>query len=501
MPKRAFLAFDLGAESGRSILGVLHNNRIELRDLNRFANSHVNLPSGLHWNLTNLYANMVDGLALASRHCAEHDCELVSLGVDTWGVDFGLIGRSGQLLGMPFIYRDPRTVATMQQAFDTLGRERIYHDTGVQFMNLNSLYQLLALQQSEPALIAEAERLLFTPDLMHYFFTGEAVNEATIASTSQMVNPRHTGISTTGEWAVSLLEDLGLSTHMLGPIAPAGTTVGVVRDSLASEIRGGHGVKVVAPASHDTASAVVAAPAQPGTNWCYLSCGTWSLLGAELDQPVITDAAREAPFTNEGGYGGTVRFLQNITGLWMVQECRRDYDKRGETFDYATLTQLAADAPPFRTIVETRHSPFLLPGDMLDKIADYARQTAQPIPETPGQFIRCCLESLALTYRRTLEQLQSVLDRKFDVLHLVGGGGKNELLCQMTADALHLPVVAGPYEATAMGNVLVQAIAAGELKDLAQARELVQASISPRLYDPRDSAAWTAAYERFARLG
>lgn len=494
MPHHAYLAFDLGAESGRSILGLLRHGRLELQDVNRFLNGHVNLPSGLHWNLTNLYSHMVEGLAKSSKLCAEEGHELVSLGVDTWGVDFGLLGKSGELLGLPHIYRDPHTHAFYDKAFETVGRERIYDATGIQFMPINSLYQLMALHAAEPKVMEQAERLLFMPDLMHYFFTGEATVESSIASTSQMIDPK------TGTWAMDLLRDLELPTHMLGPIAPAGSAIGTVRDELAQEIQTAQGVNVVAPASHDTASAIVAVPADAKTEWCYLSCGTWSLFGAELDEPVLSEAAREAAFTNEGGYGGTIRFLQNIIGLWMVQECRRDFERRDERFDYATLTQLAKEAPAFATLVHTGHSPFNLPGDMLNKIAAYATQTNQPVPQSPGQFVRCCLESLALSYRKSLNLMESVLDRKFEVLHLVGGGGKNQTLCQMTADAIGRPVVAGPYEATAMGNVLVQAITAGDVKDLNEAREIVKASLEPKVYEPQDTAAWQAAFERFEKL-
>lgn len=494
MSHRAYLAFDLGAESGRSILGLLRDGRLELQDVNRFANGHVNLPSGLHWNLTNLFSNMVEGLAAASKRCAQDSHDLVSLGVDTWGVDFGLLGKSGELLTLPHIYRDPHTHATYDRAINTIGKQRIYEATGIEFIPINTLYQLMALNASEPNVLQQARKLLFVPDLMHYFFTGEAVVESSIASTSQMVDPR------TGNWAMDLLHDLQVPTHILAPISPSGSQVGTVRESLARDIRIDDGVQVVAPASHDTASAIVAIPAEADSSWCYLSCGTWSLFGAELNEPVLTETAREAPFTNEGGYGGTIRFLQNIIGLWMVQECRRDFERRDERFDYETLTQLAKQATPFKTLVETKHAPFSLPGEMLEKITAYATQTNQPVPASVGGFVRCCLESLALSYRRAITLLESVLDRKFEVLHLVGGGGKNQTLCQMTANAIGRPVVVGPYEATAMGNVLVQAMTAGDVADLNEAREIVKASVEPRVYEPQDVAAWTEAYERFEKL-
>lgn len=494
MADKAYLAFDLGAESGRSTLGIIRDGKLAFEEVNRFANSHVNLPTGLHWNLTNLYASMCEGLAQAAKKAADEQLQLVSLGVDTWGVDAALIGQSGQVLSWPFIYRDPRTVETMKQAFEKVGDKRIYEATGIQYMNINTLYQLLATYQAEPGLVDQAQRLLFIPDLMHYFFSGEAINESSIASTSQMVDPR------TGTWATGLLEALGLPTHLFGPIAPSGTTVGQVRNGLADELRGGAGVKVVAPASHDTASAVVAVPADASTNWAYLSCGTWSLLGAELDEPVITDFAREAPFTNEGGYGGTIRFLQNIIGLWMVQECRRAWEKQGESYNYEQLTLMADKAEAFKTILNTRHEPFSLPDKMPEKIVDFARSTSQPVPASPGEMVRACLESLALTYRHTLSQLEQALDRQMDVLHIVGGGGRNALLCQMTADAIARPVVVGPYEGTAAGNVLVQAITEGQVADLAEAREIIKRSEPPKVFEPQQPKLWDDAYERFEQL-
>jgi len=399
---KAYLAFDLGAESGRAMLGVLDAGKLTLHEMHRFANTIHHLPDGYHWNTLGLWANLKTGLSKAVEHCRDNGIDLVSVGVDTWGVDFGLLGRSGLLLGVPWAYRDPRNEPAMEAALKQVPAERLYGITGIQFMALNTLFQLVAWRDAEPAVLRAADRLLFTPDLLHYFFTGEAVNESSIASTSQMIDPR------TGDWATALLEELNLPAGMLGRIVKPGTVIGTLREQVARETAAPADLKVIAPASHDTASAVAAVPADPATDWMYLSSGTWSLMGLELTEPVLTDAAYQQNFTNEGGVDGTIRFLKNISGLWLVQEVRRALAKQGEQYDYAELTRLAGEAEPFRTLVDPDHAPFAQPGEMPAKIQAFAEKTTQPRPETPGQLVRCCLESLALTYRRTLEGMIEV---------------------------------------------------------------------------------------------
>ncbi len=490
-----YVAFDLGAESGRAMLAVLRDGKLELTECHRFLNIPRRLPSGLHWNLLDLWGNLVTGLANAQSLAKKLGVELVSLGVDTWGVDFGLLGKSGQLLGLPFAYRDERNPPAMAKAHQRLGADAIYRFTGIQHMPFNSLYQLVAQHDADAGVLAHADRLLFMPDLLHYFFSGEQVIEDTIASTSQMIDPR------TGAWATRLLEDLDLPHGYLTPTTPAGTAIGKLLPQVAEET-GAPRVQVIVPGSHDTASAVAAVPVDSATagNWLYLSSGTWSLMGAELDQPMITDASRLANFTNERGVANRIRFLKNIAGLWLVQECRRDLARHGQELDYPTLTKQAGEAAAFRTLLNTDHAPFLAPGNMLAKLADYAKQTNQPAPTTPGQCVRACLESLALTYRKVMLGMEEILGKKTDVLHIVGGGGQNELLNQMTADALGIPVVVGPFEATAVGNALTQALGRGDLADLAELRAVVRCSFSPRTYEPRDSAAWLAAYQRQQQL-
>ncbi len=497
MSAQGFVAFDLGAESGRAMLAMLANGRLQLDELHRFANVPLRLPSGLHWNITQLWAHLLEGLRRAAAAATQRNITLTGLGVDTWGVDFALLGRSGQLLGLPFAYRDARNPPAQRWAFDRVGREAIYAATGIQFLPFNSLFQLIAQKQAEPAVLDHARHMLTIPDLLHYFFTGQPVNEATNASTTQMVNPF------TGQWAADLLTALDLPTHFLGRIDPAGTKLGKLLPHIADALDGSiRDLIVIAPGTHDTASAVAAVPAAAAESrsWAYLSSGTWSLMGAELDKPIVTDASRDAGFTNERGVEGKIRFLKNIAGLWLVQETRRDYEHRGTTYDYAELTRLAAESEPFRTLVNPDHSPFLSPGHMLAKLRDYAAATGQPAPETPGQAVRCCLESLALCYRRTLDALESLLARRIELLHIVGGGGRNDLLNQMTADALGRPVIVGPYEATAVGNALTQAIGVGMVKNLADLRRIVRASFDPRSFEPRDAAAFEKQLPRFDAL-
>ncbi|MEX0886197.1 MAG: rhamnulokinase family protein [Phycisphaeraceae bacterium] len=495
MPTKAYLAFDLGAESGRAMLAHIDGQRVELTEVHRFPNTPQRLPSGYHWNLLELWANLVTGLKRGAEIARERGLSLVSLGVDTWGVDFALVGQSGQLLHLPHAYRDERCHAAKDKAFNTLGAEAIYDATGIQFLPFNTLYQLIAQYDAEPASVDHAARLLNIPDLLHYFFSGEQVNEATIASTTQMLDPR------TGKWHAQLLEQLGLPTHMLRDPVPAGTRIGQVRRDLL-DLAGLDALDVIVPGSHDTASAVAAVPvidAEHG-GWAYLSSGTWSLMGVELDEPLITDASRRLDFTNERGVGDRIRFLKNIAGLWLVQQVQRDYAARGSDHDYPTLTRLAGEAQPFRTLIDPDHAPFAAPGDMCAKINAYAGQTGQPAPTSPGQYVRCCLESLALRYRQTLDGIEQLTGERITRLHVVGGGGKNELLDQMTADALGRPVYVGPYEATAMGNALTQAMGAGDIASLAELRGLVAASVKPKRFDPIDASRYEDALDRFAGL-
>lgn len=496
-----YIAIDLGAESGRLIVGVLEADKLRLEEIHRFLHEPVWLPTGLHWNLTGIWREIIVGLRKVADWADANGIELVSVGVDTWGVDWALIDRVGELIGTPHSYRDPRNGAAFEVVLERLGPDRIYRTTGIQFMALNSICSLYAHQVADGPAVASADRLLFIPDLLHFWLSGERTTEATIASTSQMIDCH------TGDWARDLVAELGIPTKILGPITQPGTAIGTLRSILAQDTGLPVSLKVVAPATHDTASAVVAVPAagrgdsSGGPRWCYLSSGTWSLLGAELAAPCVSAEAQAASFTNELGVAGKIRFLKNIPGLWLVQECRREFSRRGQELDYPTLTRFASEAPAFCTLVDPAHSSFMLPGDMPGKIAEYARATGQPEPASPGQFIRCCLESLALAYRDKVAALESILNCRFEVMHVVGGGGKNRLLSQMTADAIGRPVIVGPYEATAMGNVLVQAMSAGKVRDVDHLRRIVADSTELTKYVPADSNAWNTAAERFAKLG
>ena len=487
-----YIAIDLGAESGRAVVGTLADGKVSLEEVHRFPHEILQLPTGLHWDVTGLWREICSGLRQAAQWAAENGVDIVSVGVDTWGVDWGLIGKSGELIGLPHAYRDPRNDAAYERAVKQLGVEAIYQKTGIQLMSINTLYSLYAQWLASSEVIHAAERLLFMPDLFHYWLTGIASIEATIASTSQMLDCQ------TGDWAHELIGQLGMPTDFLGPITQPGTTLGPLRPELAEFTGLAPETTVVLPGSHDTASAVAAVPASADSNWCYCSSGTWSLFGAELEEPCATAAAQSAMFTNELGVGGRIRFLKNITGLWIVQECRRDLARQGSELNYTELTEQAGSAESFRTLIDPNHTGFQTPRDMLQKICDFASGTEQPTPETPGQFIRCCLESIALLYRRTFGQLQQVLNRQFEVIHIVGGGGQNQLLNQMTADTTEREVCIGPFEATAVGNVLVQALAAGRIADLDELRTIVANSHDLQTYRPENSADWVTAEKRFA---
>ncbi|HEX4797513.1 MAG TPA: rhamnulokinase family protein [Humisphaera sp.] len=483
-----FLAFDLGAESGRAVLGTLTDSRLSLAEKHRFPNPTGRMNGHLHWNLLTQWEELKTGL----RKTAHDQPLLHGIGVDTWGVDFGLVAEDGTILGNPFHYRDSRTDGMMERAFRKVSREKIFDATGVQFMEINSLYQLFAMKEGGSPLLHAASTLLFVPDLFNYLFTGVRKSEFSIATTSQMYDPRAKG------WAKGMLESLGLPTRIFPEIVPSGTVLGPLTDDVASEC-GAAAAPVIAPASHDTGSAVAAVPAE-GSDWCYISSGTWSLMGVELPSPIVNDKALQYNYTNEGGVGGTIRFLKNIAGLWLIQELRRHWKKDGHDHTYAELTEMAGRARGLGYILDPSYKPFLSPGDMPAKVERFCRETRQPLPSSRGEYVRACLEGLALTYRKTLDGLEDVLGRKIATIHIVGGGSQNELLNQMTADACNRPVIAGPIEATAIGNILVQAMAIGAVKSLADARAIVRNSFEVKRFEPRAAKQWEGAYERYREL-
>ena len=481
-----YLAFDLGAESGRAILGALSGGRLELEDLHRFPNTPVRVADGLYWDTYRLFHEMQQGLGVAAR---ERGLRLDGIGVDTWGVDFGLLAR-GALADNPRHYRDARNNGMLERAFEKVPKEEIFAHTGLQFMQFNSLYQLYAIQLSGAPALGLADRLLFMPDLFNYWLTGVQMAELTIASTSQFYNPEKK------RWATELFERFGLPASILPAIVPPGTRLGLLLPYV-REITGAGDVPVYATACHDTASAVAAVPAEGG-DWCYISSGTWSLMGVELERPLINAKVLELTLTNEIGAEGRVRLLKNIAGLWVLQECRRAWALAGCDYSYEELARLAGGARPLSAILQP--DAFLEPGRMPERIAAFCEKTGQEAPEQPGGMARAILESLALRYRQVLESLESLLGRRLNVIHIVGGGSRNALLNQFVADSTGRTVVAGPAEATAAGNVLVQAMGAGEVAGLREARRIVRASFPPVVVEPRPSADWDRAYERFCAL-
>ncbi len=491
-----YLAIDLGAESGRVMLGTLENGRLALEELHRFANTPVTVSGALTWNIPLLFEGIKAGL----RQAAARHLPIAGISTDSWGVDYMLFDGTGALMSPTFHYRDARTARGVDNALARIGWKPIFEETGIQFMPLNTMFQLAA---ETPERLARAAQMLPIADAFNFMLCGVARVDESSASTTQLYNPR------TRRWSEKLLRALELPGRLFPPIVPCATKLGpllpeVMRDT------GLAAVEVIASCSHDTAAAVAAVPADsipqnpdPGRqspSWAYLSSGTWSLMGVELPSPVITDACRELNFTNEIGHGSTVRLLKNIIGLWLVQECRREWAEAGREFDYPALTELAAAAPPFVSLINPADSRFVAPDGMLRKIADFCRETGQPEPATPGATIRCALESLALLYGRTLRQIEQLLGTKFERLHIVGGGSRNALLNQFAASALQIPVLAGPVEATALGNVAVQALALGHLPSLAAAREIIRASSETVPFHPEAAVEWDRQAARFERI-
>lgn len=494
MADKAYLAVDIGASSGRHVLGLFDGKRLRLEEVYRFENGAVEAAGRLHWDLLGLWAHVRKGLRSAATTTST---PITSLGVDTWGVDFGLLGRGDELLGNPYHYRDSRTNGMVEKAFGIVPREEIFYATGLQFMQLNTLYQLLAMKLAGSPLLDIAESFLMMPDLIHWLLTGVKCNEMTNASTTQFYNP------VDGVWATKLLDRFSLPTRILGNIAQPGTSIGGLRSAVAHE-SGLTDAKVVLPGSHDTASAVMAVPAksQPGVkpDWCYLSLGTWALMGIESPQPIVNDNVMRLNFTNEGGVGGTVRVLKNITGLWLVQECRRVWNHGGANLDWEDLNRLSAAAPALRSLINPDAADFLAPGDMPTAICNFCQRTGQPVPEGKGAVLRAALEGLALRFRQVLAMCEELNGTRIETIHIVGGGTKNRQLCQFTADACGRRVVAGPVEATATGNLMLQAVAAGDVGSIADARDVIRHSFPVEEYEPQNTAAWDDAYGRFLKI-
>jgi len=483
------LAFDYGASSGRAVMGSFKGETLKLEEIHRFPNDPVLINGSFYWDTLRLLHELKQGIIKCMN---SGNKDIAGIGIDTWGVDFGLLDKSGELLGIPHHYRDNRTEGMMEEADKLIPKREIYETTGIQFAAFNTLLQLLSMKLSGSPALEHAETMLFTPDLFNYFLTGEKVTEYTIASTSQMLDAR------TGKWANEMLNRMGIPQKMLTDIVKPGTIVGKLSENVRTEL-GINGVPVIAVAEHDTGSAVMSVPAVEG-KYAYLSSGTWSLLGVESDTPVINDTTYELNYTNEGGFNNTIRLLKNIMGLWIHQECKRAWEKEGEKISFNDLEQMAKQSESFRSFIDVDNSMFYSPGNMPEKIMEYCRLTGQPVPETKGQIVRCVMESLAMKYRTALEKLEKIVGYNIPVLHVVGGGSKDKLLSQFTANAIGRPVITGPVEATAIGNITCQLIALGEIANISQARAIIKKSFDMNEFDPVDVSQWNEAYLKYEEI-
>ena len=483
---KKYIAVDLGAESGRVMIGSVSVEKLILEEIHRFPNGPIEEDDSLKWDFGRLMGEIKAGIAKAARAAG---AQVWGIGVDSWGVDFGLLDASGELVENPYHYRDSQTNGMPQKAFEMMPKRDIYENSGIQFMQLNSLYQLLAMRLANSISLAKAKTLLFIGDLVGYSLCGKIFAEYTLASTSQFLDMR------TGQWSRAIMDRLSLPMNILPKVVQPGTVVGQLGAKIGVGLRCGP-IPVIAVGAHDTASAVAAVPAAGQENWAYLSSGTWSLMGVEIPKAVISDKTFRYEFTNEGGVKNTIRLLKNIMGLWLMQECRRQWQKQGEDLTYNQLTALAQEAEPFAGHLIVDDSAFLAPGDMPKRINEHLAKTGQQTTDDKGQIIRIILESLALRYRAVMEYIEDATGNKIDVLHIVGGGIQNEMLCQFTANALGKKVITGPIEATASGNILMQAIATGQVKSLSDARKIVRKSFDLKEYQPQDVAVWEKQYQK-----
>ena len=488
--KQHFFAVDLGATSGRTILGIIEDGRLEQEELTRFPNNLIETGGHFYWDIYALYNEMIRGLQIVGRR----GISISSIGIDTWGVDFVFIGEDGALLRNPMAYRDPHTFGRMEEYFEhVVGRRQVYDITGIQFMNFNSLFQLYAMRQDDNAALKHCQKVLFLPDALSWMLTGEAVCEYTIASTSQMLDPR------TGDLSERLIESVGLTRRHFGRMVQPGTKIGVLTKEV-QKMTGLGPVPVIAVPGHDTASAVAAVPARD-ENFAYLSSGTWSLMGIESRQPIINDRSYELNFTNEGGIEGTTRFLKNICGMWLYERCRKEWPEDVRKLSHPELQGSAMGVEAFRSIINPDDVLFANPPSMIEAIQQYCRQTRQPVPETPSELCRCIFDSLALRYRQVFGWLKEFASVDLNVLHIIGGGSLNKYLNQFTADALGVKVTAGPQECTAIGNIMLQAKAAGMVDDVWQMRRIIADSVETVTYQPQgDEAAWDKAYTRYLEI-
>lgn len=481
------LAFDFGASSGRAMFAKYEDGKITLKEVHRFSNDPVNLNNTLYWDFLRLFHEVKQGILKAKQHGG-----FDSIGIDTWGVDFGLIDKNGDLISNPVHYRDLRTEGIPDEVFKRISKEEIYERTGIQFMRINTLYQLYYLVKNKPEIIERAEKVLLMPDLFAYFLTGNKRSEQTIASTSNMVNPY------TKTWDKEILSSLDIPERIFPKMIKPGETYGMLKESIAQEL-GCPRVPVIAVSTHDTASAVLAVPAET-EDFVYISCGTWSLFGSELESPIINNMSSAANFTNEGGYNNTIRFLKNIMGLWIFQESCRQWKREGKEIVYRELDKKAENSPPFKCFIDPDAPEFETPGNLPGRIREFCRKTGQYVPETDGEIVRCIFESLAMKYRYSLEGLSKITNKEYDRIHMVGGGINAKILCEFTASACNTDVLAGPIEATALGNAAAQFISLGAIENEKTARKIIENSIDFAKYKPENTQAWDRAYTEFLKI-
>lgn len=480
------LAFDFGASSGRAILGTFDGEKITLEELHRFSNDPVSVNGHFYWDVLRLFHEIKQGILACS---AAGHTDIAAIGIDTWGVDFALIDKDGEMVTNPYNYRD-YTQENMEKTIKKLGKKHIYDKTGIQFVAFNTLFQLNYLKENKPEVLARGEHLLMIPDLFNYFLTGKIANEYSNASTTQLMNP------VKGDWDYELIEELGVDAKIFSNIVDAGTVLGTLKPELAKELQMPE-VPIICVASHDTGSAVAAVPFENPENSLYISCGTWSLMGTELRDPLVNDDAMKFNFTNEGGVERTTRFLSNIMGLWLIQESRRQWKRENKDYSFNDMEVAARASEPFKSFINPDLPTFTPPGDMPNRIREFNREHGFAVPETMGEVVLCIYQSLALKYRYVTESMEQLMGKKIDTIHMVGGGIKDKFLCQMTADATGRRVVAGPTEGTAMGNIAVQFMALGDIKDLAEIRKVISNSTETAIYTPSGDNSWNEAYEKF----
>lgn len=485
MSKKRVLAFDYGASSGRAIIGTYDGKKITLEEVHRFSNDPVMIGNTMYWDTLRLFFEMKQGMVKA-KLAGGFD----SIGIDTWGVDFGMLDKRGMLVETPIHYRDARTVGRIEKSFELMPREEIYKITGLQFNEFNTLFQLLALVQDRPEVLEKVDKILLTPDLFAYFLTGEMNAELSIASTTQLMDAR------TGQWSEEILDAMGIPKHILPKIVPCGTKAGKVTDAIKEELGLEGDIDVIAVAGHDTQSALIAVPTQE-KDFIFMSCGTWSLFGTELDEPLINETSSKLDITNESGYGGKISFLKNIIGLWMIQESRRQWIREGKEYSFGELEKMASEAEGLKCFVDVDDPRFNPSGNMPRRIREYCEQTGQYVPQTVGEIVRCINQSLAMKYRNTIEKIEECTGKNYDKIYMVGGGIQSKMLCQLTSNACMREVSAGPIEATVYGNIALQLMVSGEIKDINEARKVIANSEPIATYQPQDGDAWEAAYRTY----